>query len=287
MSKTGRVSVFSSEKNHKTGRGLTTKSFKYDNEDERKEKILEIQKNQKIKNLEFRENLKLNKDDIIRETIKLKKKKITVSNDIRLKLDKKTGNTTVLIGSSKSGKSTLMMHLWKKYYNSKKFISTLFSPSLHIELFKEKSLIKSPRFGKEGDEYIQTQRYVNQKCKNKYSFLDMFDDITDMRFNKIINDLILTYRNSNVSTIINIQYVKLLSMSTRSNVNNVIFLHLNTDEDIKKTIDAFLGSQFKKIGYDKMIDMIQFYRDSTSNHGFIYFHPSTQSLSFHRIPMNQ
>lgn len=280
------MTVFDAEKNYKTGKPNTSKAFLYSTEEDKLEKIQKIKDEQKRKNREFKKKLSESKEDIIKVTSEIKKPKIYFRDDIRLKLDKGTGNTTVIIGSSKSGKSTLMMYLFEKYYNKNKIISTLFSPSLHIKIFKKKGLIKSPKFGKEGDEYIQTQRYINQKTKNKYEFLDMFDDIIDLRFNKIIADLILTYRNSKVSTIINTQYAYLLAKSLRSNVNNVIFMHLNTDEDIQKTIDAFLKSQFNKLGYYKMADMIQFYRDITSNHGFMYFHPATQHFSFHRISLS-
>lgn len=285
--KTHIVPLYSAEKNFKTMRGQTSKSFQYITEEEKIKKIKQIKEEQKEKNREFQEKLRSRKDTIIRETTTIKIPKPKVSSVIKLKLDRGTGNTTVVFGSSKSGKSTLIMHLWRKYYDKKRIISTLFSPSAHIKVFKERSLIKSFDFGKDGEEYIKTQRYVNQKCKNKYQFLNMFDDIIDMRFNRIINDLILTYRNSKVSTIINIQYAKLLSMPSRSNVNNIIFMHLNTDEDIQNTIEALLQSTFKKRGLNTMNDMINFYRDMTEDHGFMYFNPSGRHLSFHKLKMTK
>lgn len=284
--KTHRISLYDSKKNFETGKGQTSRSFQYENEQEKEDKIKQIKELQKQKNKEFTINLKLRASDsnliITNREHKIPKPKIL--GNIKLLLDRGTGNTTVIFGSSKSGKSTLMMYLYKKYYDRKNIISTLFSPSAHIKLFKkEKALIKSFDFGMDGEHYVKTQRYINQKTRNKYQFLNMFDDIIDVRFNRIINDLILTYRNSRISTIINIQYVKLLSMSARSNVNNIIFMHLNTHQDIKNTIEALLQSTLQKIGLKTVNDMINFYRKMTKDHGFMYFNPSSEQLTFHKL----
>lgn len=292
MSKRHRVTIYDAEKHFKTRNGTTTKSFLYDTKEAKDEKIKEIKEQQKEKNKLFKESLKdfaKREGTVIQKTtlstFKLPKYRETVS----LKLDRGTGNTVAIIASSKSGKSTLMMYLYDKYYNNKKYISTLFSPSYHIPLFKKgKLLIKSSSFLKLGSEYIQTQRYINQKCKNKYIFLNMFDDITDIAFDRIINNLILTYRNSNVSTIINTQYAKIISKKARSSMNNVIFMHLNQDEDIEETIRCFLKSMFfKKFGLTKKMEMIDLYRKLTENHGFMYFNPSSQSLTFHRLNLQK
>lgn len=288
MSKTGRVTVYSSEKNFKTGKGITSVSFEYSNNEEKLKKIDEIKKEQRKKNLEFRKKMKeyvsKNDNDLIITRQKFNVGNPKVKTGLVLKLDKNTGNTTLIVGSSKSGKSTTIMWLWEKYYNKKKFISTLFSPSAQIKLFKgRKNLLKTTEFGKKGQQYIEMQRYINQKCRNKYYFLNIFDDIIDVRFNRIINALILTYRNAKVSTIINLQYVNLLSKSARSNVNNVLFMHLNIDTDIEATIRDYLQSYFKQMGLTTISDMISFYRKMTKNHGIIYIHPSTEKITFHKL----
>lgn len=290
-----RITIWSKEKYHKTGNGSSTKSIYYNTDEELHEKSSEIRKKQKEQNMIFKKKLielGSQKGGLIRtfqdNTTKLPK----YSSRVVLKLDKNTGNTIALIASSKSGKSTMMMYLFDKYFRDTKnkkrnYISTLFSPSYHIKLFKKgKQLIKSSTFGNDGSKYIQTQRFINQKCKNKYKFLNMFDDITDMRFNAIINDLILTMRNSNISSIINTQYARIISKQARSSMNNLLFGHLNNDEDIWMTIESFLRSIIlKKFGIKKKSELISFYRDVTAEHGFIYFQPSTQTLSFHRLKM--
>lgn len=286
--KTHRLTLYSSEKNFRTGKGTTTTSFPYYSESEKLAKIKTLKLANSEKNLAFRAKMKTyvgesGHDMIVsRQVMNIGNPK--VERGLKLQMDPGTGNTTLIIGSSKAGKSTTMMWLWEKYYNKKRFISTLFSPSSHIKIFKRrKELIKADNFGESGKRYIEMERYINRKCKNKYWFINLFDDVIDVRFNRIINELILTYRNANVSTIINLQYVNLLGKSARSNVNNVIFQHLNTDADIETTIKAFLKSYLSQMGLTSMINMISFYRKMTKDYGIIYLHPISEKISFHKL----
>ena len=277
-----KLNLYSAEKNFNTGKGLTSKIVKYKNEEEKNEMIKILKKFQKEKNEKFKNNL--NDSDgyktfqkVIYKHINPKKTKA-----IKIKLDRNTGNTIVIIGSSKSGKSTLMMRIFEKYFNKKKNINTLFSNNAHISIFKgRKDLIKSDNFREKGEKYIKLQKYINSKCKNKYNFINYFDDILEMRYNKILNALIYTYRNSNMSSIINIQYDKLLNKGMRGNINNLFFMSLNTDEAVEAVIRSFLKSAFLKLGIKTMNDMIEFYKKQTLDHGFIYLHPATQTITFH------
>ena len=74
---------------------------------------------------------------------------------------------------------------------------------------------------------------LGNKTNNAYEFLIMIDDCINLRFNSILNNLVLVLRNSNFSSIISIQYDKILSKQARSSVNNVICGGLNTDESIE------------------------------------------------------
>ncbi len=197
--------------------------------------------------------------------------------DFELKLDRNTGNTTAIIGSSKAGKSTLMMHIYKKYY--KRFITTLYTMNPHSFGGKvdDRNLII---FGGYEDKVIKAEKLINQNCNNKYNFCNLFDDLIGLNNKTLINNLILTYRNSNMSSVICIQYSNLLSKMTRANFNNILLFRFNTDEAIEVVIKTFLRNALKKMGVK---DMIEFYKLHTSDFSFMYYIPSTEELSFHKL----
>jgi len=205
---------------------------------------------------------------------------ITSKNFKDLHLDPNTGNTTFLIGSSKRGKSTLLMNIFKNYYNTKNDISVLFSINSHIPLYKNKKL------NEESEKLVKQMKYINYKCENKYKFCLMFDDITNVRYNNLMNELILTYRNSNISSVVSLQYPNLLSKQARGSINNVLFFGLNNDESIKVALDSFLKSHFSKMGVIGEINQINFYRKMTDDHKFIYLHPESGKISFNKLSLN-
>jgi len=203
-----------------------------------------------------------------------------------LHLQGHTGNTTYVLGSSKRGKSTVMMHIYDNYYSGsdKKFISMLWAQNPQIGLYKNHSkLIVGNWHAKGGEDIIKKQHTIQRKTGNEYKFLNIFDDILDTRNSKLINSLIMTYRNSKMSTIIAMQYCNLLSKANRTNVNNVLLFGFNADEAIEVVIKCYLQGYLKKIGIIKMPDMINWYKSATDDHGFIYIQPEADLYSFHRI----
>lgn len=235
---------------------------------------------QRAKNKEFR---KLNPKPTRRKKDAIDEKDMMPS--FRPIFDPDTGNTFVLFGASKSGKTTLMMKIynewWKDYLEPKKTLTTLFAMNPQIDLYKEgpaaRYLIRCPVNPTSNamniENYIDWQRKTNKLNKNEFRFLNMFDDWIDIRYKSMINNLLITYRNSMISSIICLQYVNLLSKAARSNINNIFLLHMNTDESIEVAVKAFLGGVLKKIGKTDIVDGIAWYREMTANHNFIYIHP--------------
>lgn len=208
-----------------------------------------------------------------------------VHTSLNLKLDPGTGNTTFILGASKAGKSTTLMWIYDKYYANRKYISILFSINKHIKLYKKhKLLLKCPSFNKQSEKLVMMEKYINMKCNNKYHFVNMFDDILNVRHNKLLNNLILTYRNSNISSLVSLQYSNLLSKQARSNINNVLLFSFgSSDEAIEVAIRTFLRGIFTRLGYKTISDQLSLYRQLTQNHGFIYLHPSSGHFSVHRL----
>src|SRR3972149_9890946 len=131
----------------------------------------------------------------------------------------------------------MMTKIYQKYYSSGKWITTLYTQSPQsfggINSVKSSNLIIFPGFD---NKVILCERLINRGTDNKYNFCNMFDDQINIRDNKIINDSILTFRNSNMSTVLCIQYSNLLSKMSRANYNNILLGKLNTDEAIEVAI---------------------------------------------------
>lgn len=185
--------------------------------------------------------------------------------------DTKTGGCSfALIGSTRSGKTTLLKHIIKEYFD--KHITILMSNSIHAPIYKEikdciKSPVYSPRIIKEGYE-------INRKCDNHYDFLYILDDIVDKKFDKELLKLLAIYRNSNLSTIISLQSPILLNTATRSNINFVILMKLNSDEAIEKIIRMYLMSYLP----GKMSEKVRMYKELTENHFFFVINNLTGEL---------
>ena len=209
------------------------------------------------------------------------KEPIKMEKENPLILDENTGNTTVLFGSSKTGKSTLLMKLYKDYYDEKKTLTTLFAMNPQISIYgkKDKYVLKCPYLNQNTLKYIDWQRLLNISNDNKYSFLNLFDDFIEIRYNSLINNLILTYRNSNVSSILCLQYVNLLSKQARANVNNIFLFRINSDESIEIAVKVYLVSLFNRLGVDKDA-YITYYKKLTDGHNYIYIHPASNRSYF-------
>jgi len=208
-----------------------------------------------------------------------------MDNISNLRIDKNTGTTTCIFGSSKRGKSTLMMNIYDTFYsNNKDFISTLFSGSPQLKIYKgNKNLLISNGFVDKSTKYIKLLKYINMKTDNFYKFLILIDDIIDQKYSKVVNNMVLTYRNSNISMIMCLQYVYLLSKMNRANINNTIVFGSNNSEDERNNIETLLKPYFINLGFKTYIDQCNFYKYVTKDHGFIYIDNLKNTITFHRL----
>jgi hypothetical protein len=174
----------------------------------------------------------------------------------------KTGGVSFgLIGSTRSGKTTLLKYILEKYFE--KSITILMSNSIHAPIYKEiddcvKSPVYSPRIIKEGYE-------INRKTNNHYPFLYVLDDVVDKKFDKELLKLLTIYRNSGLSTIICVQSPILLNSASRGNINFVCLGRLNSDESIERVVRMYLMSYLP----GRIEDKIRAYKSMTEGHHFI------------------
>ena len=211
---------------------------------------------------------------------------IPIQDKLDLKISNKTGQTMVILGSGQQGKSTRMMEIYKEYYSpNKQYISTLFSINSHIKIYKgDKKLLRCKGFTKQAEKYVKLEKYINSKTDNKYHFLSLIDDVIDAKFKQTLNEMILTYRNSNISTIICLQYGYLLSKMNRANVNRIIIFKTNSAESIKDLIETFLKPYFIRMGINNYSDQVELFKHVTKDYGFFYINNFEDKLTFHRLP---
>ena len=209
-----------------------------------------------------------------------------VQNDISLKLDEKTGNSILLVGSSKMGKSTLLMHLQKKYFTKTgdKFIPILFSDNPHIKEYAKssRSLLICSKYT---PALIKEAHAINKHCDNKYKFCFMLDDIIDESKDEMLKKLILTYRNANISSIVSLQWVNDFAKNQRCNVNNICLFGFNTDEGCEQAIKKYLMGWMRARNILGLDAQIAEYKKLTADHGFLYIHPASGAITHHRLKL--
>ena len=177
--------------------------------------------------------------------------------------DDKFGMSFLLLGQTRSGKSTLMIYLWEHFF--KGHICVLHTGSHQSEIYKPlaKGCCVAPFFGKEL--LVETSR-INGETDNHYKFLHIIDDIVDKKNSKELIKLLTIGRNHRLSTIITGQELSIFNSIGRSNINFVCLFKLGSDFAIEKVIKQYLRSSFPSdMGLN---DMIKCYKQITQNHGF-------------------
>jgi GTPase SAR1 family protein len=160
------------------------------------------------------------------------------------------GVTYLVIGSSGSGKSTLIQKIFlEKIYTNpapdgKKWLIVLFTGSEQSDAlekcFKLKNVVVAP--GHAPDEDIISWMYsMNQTYgKEKYNFVNIFDDVIHVRYNKVMERCFLTYRNSNISSIMCIQHANHIPKSIRGSAYFVFVLPMNNSESTELAVQQYL-----------------------------------------------
>lgn len=291
MSKTQKyvsVTMYDASQGKRISRSLTRSKFR--SEKQLQDHIKDMRAKQKEKNRIYKKNHGIDKYKKQLENPLPDENTyghVILDNINNFHIDKKTGTSTVILGASKRGKTTLMMRLYNKYYKKHStFICTLFTGNKQIPLYNknnDKNLLISEGFNKKSEKYIKLQKYLNTETDNRYKFLNMFDDIIDMKYSSLINNLILTYRNSNISTIMCLQYAYLMSKMNRANVNNIIIFDGGSEQAIKDLIDNFLKAYFLNLGLKTYKDQYNFFKEVTNNYGFFYINNHKNIFSIHRI----
>lgn len=273
------ITLYDAERNKTKGNGYYTVNVKVT--DDLNDQVKKLREDQKKKNIEYKNTKKIviekSKDEEIPKPMMNK-------TEFKLKLDEGTGNTTLLLGSSKMGKSTLLMKMYDEYYSDNNYISILWAGNPHIKVYeKHKNLIISSVWNKKSTKVIESQKKIQVGTKNKYNFCNLFDDVIDVHNSDLVRNLMLSYRNSKISSVISLQYPNLLSKSSRGNCNNIICFRFVSDESIEVVLKIFFTGYLSSIGIKKLGDQINWYKEMTNDHSFIYLKPAENIVSFHKL----
>jgi len=173
------------------------------------------------------------------------------------------GMTLAMIGSTRSGKTTLLKHTLKKYFEE--HIGVLMTPSLHAPVYSDvKGISKAPQYL---PTIIDEMYAVNKKTENKYPFLVVLDDVVTAKFDKTLMKSFTIYRNSGITTIMCVQNPIILNSVTRGNINAVLLGYLNSDEACEKCIRMFC---YTAIPGKNIEEKIHEYKRLTADHHWLY-----------------
>jgi hypothetical protein len=178
--------------------------------------------------------------------------------------DDKFGFSILLCASTRAGKTSMMNHLYNKYF--KKHITTVMSNSLQSDAydFVKHTAILSDLYH---PEMLKTMYQINHAINNHYKFCIILDDLTNVKNDKEYLRLLTIYRNSRLSCIVSAQGISMFNKTARGNINYVFLGRLNSDAEVEKVVKEYLLSYFPRdIG---LTEKIHLYRTLTDNHFFI------------------
>ena len=184
------------------------------------------------------------------------------------------GASFALLGSTRSGKSTLMLHLWETLF--KKHITILMTHNTHVSIYKPlgKAAAVAPDFY---PELITTPMKINRETKNHYKFCLIFDDLaTTGKNDGEMTKLLTIGRNAGMSAIICGQRLEMLNSTGRTNVNYICCFRLNTDTAIRDVVETYLRSYFPP-GMP-ISEMVRIYKELTADHQFIFVNTLEDSI---------
>ena len=196
----------------------------------------------------------------------------------KLEIPAETGQTLLICGSSKSGKTTQLLEIIEKYYDNKDYITILIAENIHSKVYSglSKNILKMNYFD---EELLRGLHRVNRKLKNKYKFCIIFDDVILHKNSSMIMSLVCTMRNAMFSTVLLFQSIQMLAKTNRQNINGCIMKRQNNAEAIELIMRDYLGG-YKPFYGKSMEQKINLYRKATSEYKFIYLNNLSDEIFF-------
>lgn len=179
------------------------------------------------------------------------------------------GSTAFVCGGSSCGKTTLLMDALTNIlrdYPDRYDVILIFSESLNSEPLQEfarESSYKVHMFNVFIPELVTLAVDINKRTDNRLGVLCILDDAVEGLRGKVSSKMINIFRNSGISTIISIQYIKMVTPAARSSFHSVYILGARNSEIRKSIIDTFLKGHLRDLGYKRPDDMDKALREMT------------------------
>ena len=197
--------------------------------------------------------------------------------------DDKFGVSFIMIGATRSGKTTLLNYIYKKFFSE--HLSILMSNSLQSDAYdfiQKKVDAVSHHYH---PQILKDAYHINHEAKNHYKFLMIVDDITDVRGDKEMTRLMTIYRNSRISSIVCAQTATMMSPIARSNINMVLLGRCNSSMQIERNIKDFLMGHFPTTL--KMGEKIHLYKQLTADHQWILLNQIDGTMYLTKLTSSQ
>jgi hypothetical protein len=165
--------------------------------------------------------------------------------------EKESANTKVFLAPSFSGKTTLIVNELNKLTKNELeeydmiYFFTESTSSSPLKALSENSKKKIVIFDRFLPQFVTILKKINTVTGNRFRFLLILDDCIRLKGNVLIR-MILTFRNANISTVISIQYSKLLDRSQRCSIHDYYIINLKI-EDLEYLMSGFLASHFREL----------------------------------------
>lgn len=166
-------------------------------------------------------------------------------------MEEESANTKAFLAPSFSGKTTLMVSELNKLSRNeleeydKIILFTESTASTPLQKLSKEVRAKMMIYDRFMPQFVKLLKKINTVTKNKFRFLLLLDDCIDLKGGILIK-LILTLRNVNISTVICIQYSKLLSRSQRQSIHDYYLMNMKL-EDLEYLMSGFLASHFRDL----------------------------------------
>ena len=206
------------------------------------------------------------KEDISMQSLPKQGTAVVLKNidEMQVPTDGKFGFSILLVGSTRSGKTTMMNYLYDIYF--RKYITTVMSNSLNSDAYDyiKRFCILTDLYH---PELIKEMYQINHSTENEYQFCIILDDLTHVKNDKEYLRLLTIYRNSRIATIVSSQGISMFNKTARGNINFVIMGRMNSDAEVEKVVKEYLVSYFPR--HFNIAEKIAYYRRLTDDHFFL------------------
>lgn len=180
------------------------------------------------------------------------------------------GVTYALIGSSGCGKSTLIRKVFLDYlyagpYAEKDYVVTVFTLSKTSDALQH--LPKDILIDGNGVDVdaINLDYKTNQEYDKKFNIVNILDDCIHIRHEKMVERMFLIMRNSNITSVVSLQYGKLIPPSIRTSVYFSFCMRQNSPESIEVMVRGWVGGFLPG---NNIQEKVKFYYQWTKEKGF-------------------